>query len=708
MELIIAEKPSVAQSIAAVLGATQRKDGYLEGNEYLVSWCVGHLVELAQPESYEEAWKKWSYESLPIIPQEWQHEVKSDTKAQYQILKKLMHDDRVDAVVCATDAGREGELIFRLTYNMAGCRKPMKRLWISSMEESAIRDGFHNLRPGSDYDNLYHSALCRQEADWLVGINGTRLFTVLYGGQALKVGRVQTPTLAMLVDREAKIMNFKKEAYYVAHILGNGLDAVSEHIRDKAEAEKIVGACANGQALVTAVVKEEKWIAPPKLYDLTTLQRDANRLFGFTAKQTLEYTQSLYEKKLVTYPRTDSQYLSDDMEGTARNVIEAIFNSLLFEQNIMFNPDVKKALNSKKVTDHHAIIPTMEIVKQDLKAIPESEMKILSLCANRLLCATAEKHIYNSTKAELTCNGMVFKVSGKEIWKNGWKDFEDFFKNSYKTSEDKKDSDDTKKLPELTEGMTITVEDTRVSEHFTQPPKHFTEDSLLSAMERAGSEDMDDDVERKGLGTPATRADIIEKLVKDGFVKREKKQMIPTEDGMKLITVLPDVVKSPKLTADWENELTQVSKGEVSAGQFMAGIKAMVSDLVKTYHNVSEEQKNMFAQEQKVFGKCPNCGKDVVNGKYGVYCVGKCGMNVNRVMGKVLTEEQVKNLLAGKKTLLKRLTSKAGKKYDAYIIPEGTEEYSYTKDGEVKSGVQYKFTMEFLDRKCGSNRKYRV
>ena len=695
MQLVIAEKPSVAQSIAGVLGATERKDGYMEGNDYIVSWCVGHLIELAQPESYDEALRKWTYESLPIIPDTWQHEVKSDTKAQYKVLYQLMHDNRVDSVVCATDAGREGELIFRLTYNMAGCDKPMQRLWISSMEESAIKEGFSNLRPGSEYDHLYESALCRQEADWLVGINGTRLFTVLYGGKALKVGRVQTPTLAMLVDREAKIMNFKKEAYYVAHILGNGLDAVSEHIRDKADAEKIAGACANGQALVTAVVKEEKWVAPPKLYDLTTLQRDANRLFGFTAKQTLEYTQSLYEKKLVTYPRTDSQYLSDDMEGTARNVIEAIFNSLLFEQNIMFNPDVKKVLNSKKVTDHHAIIPTMEIVKQDLKAIPESEMKILSLCANRLLCATAEKHIYNSTKAELTCNGMVFKVSGKEIWKNGWKDFEDFFKNSYKTTEDKKDSDDTKKLSELTEGMTVTVEDTRVSEHFTQPPKHFTEDSLLSAMERAGSEDMDDDVERKGLGTPATRADIIEKLVKDGFVKREKKQMIPTEDGMKLITVLPDVVKSPKLTADWENELTQVSKGEVSAGQFMAGIKAMVSDLVKTYHNVSDEQKNMFAQEQKVFGKCPHCGKDVVNGKYGAYCTGRCGMNVNRVMGKVLSDDQVESLLAGKKILLKGLTSKAGKKYDAYIIPNGTEEYSYTKDGEVKSGVQYKFTMEF-------------
>ena len=697
MELVIAEKPSVAQSIAAVLGATQRKDGYLEGNDYLVSWCVGHLVELAQPESYEEAWKKWSYESLPIIPQEWQHEVKSDTKAQYQILKKLMHDDRVDAVVCATDAGREGELIFRLTYNMAGCRKPMKRLWISSMEESAIRDGFHNLRPGSDYDNLYHSALCRQEADWLVGINGTRLFTVLYGGKALKVGRVQTPTLAMLVDRESKIMNFKKEAYYMAHIMGNGLDAVSEHISDKTEADRIAETCENGQALVTSVVKEEKWVAPPKLYDLTTLQRDANRLFGFTAKQTLEYTQSLYEKKLVTYPRTDSQYLSDDMEGTAKNVIEAIFNSLLFEQNIMFNPDIKRILNSKKVTDHHAIIPTMEIIKQDLKAIPESEMKILSLCANRLLCATGEKHIYNSTKAVITCNNTVFKVSGKEVWKNGWKEFEDFFKNSYKTAEDKSDAEEEKKLPELREGMMIAVEHTKVSEHFTQPPKHYTEDSLLSAMERAGVEDMGDEVERKGLGTPATRADIIEKLVKDGFVKREKKQMIPTEDGMKLITILPDVVKSPKLTADWENELTLVSKGEVAAEQFMSGIEAMVTDLVKTYHSVSDEHKAMFGTGkggQEVLGKCPKCGADVVKGKFGAYCTGKCGMNVGKALGVTLSDTQVKSLLQGKKILVKGLKGKKGS-YDAYLIPERIEEFSYTKDGKEIKGLQYKFKMEF-------------
>ena len=569
------------------------------------------------------------------------------------------------------------------------------------MEESAIRDGFHNLRPGSDYDNLYHSALCRQEADWLVGINGTRLFTVLYGGKALKVGRVQTPTLAMLVDRESKIMNFKKEAYYMAHIMGNGLDAVSEHISDKTEADRIAETCENGQALVTSVVKEEKWVAPPKLYDLTTLQRDANRLFGFTAKQTLEYTQSLYEKKLVTYPRTDSQYLSDDMEGTAKNVIEAIFNSLLFEQNIMFNPDIKRILNSKKVTDHHAIIPTMEIIKQDLKAIPESEMKILSLCANRLLCATGEKHIYNSTKAVITCNNTVFKVSGKEVWKNGWKEFEDFFKNSYKTTEDKSDAEEEKKLPELREGMMIAVEQTKVSEHFTQPPKHYTEDSLLSAMERAGVEDMGDEVERKGLGTPATRADIIEKLVKDGFVKREKKQMIPTEDGMKLITILPDVVKSPKLTADWENELTLVSKGEVAAEQFMSGIEAMVTDLVKTYHSVSDEHKAMFGTckgGQEVLGKCPKCGADVVKGKFGAYCTGKCGMNVGKALGVTLSDTQVKSLLQGKKILVKGLKGKKGS-YDAYLMPESVQEFSYTKDGKEIKGFQYKFKMEFPPKK---------
>lgn len=707
MQLVIAEKPSVAKSIADVLGALDRQDGYFEGGGYIVSWCVGHLIELAEPESYGDQWKKWTYESLPVNPEHWQYEIKEDTKEQYDVLYGLLHDSRVDEVVCATDAGREGELIFRLVNNMASCKKPMKRLWISSMEESAIREGFENLKPGSDYDHLYHSALCRQEADWLVGINGTRLFTVLYGGKVLKVGRVQTPTLAMLVEREAKIMNFKKEQYFMAHILCGGVDAATERIDNKTEAENVAGACLNGQALVTSVAKEEKAVAPPKLYDLTTLQRDANRLFGFTAKQTLEYTQSLYEKKLCTYPRTDSQYLSDDMEQTAGNVIEAIFSSILFEENRMFNPDIKRVLNSKKVTDHHAIIPTMEIAKADLAALPETERKILSLVANRLLCATGEKHLYETVKAELSCGVYTFTTSGKSVLKNGWKDFEDAFKRSFKTTEDKEQED--KKLPELSEGQTFDGVQTKISEHYTTPPKHYTEDSLLSAMERAGNEDMSDDVERKGLGTPATRADIIEKLVKDGFVKREKKQMIPTEDGMKLITVLPDVVKSPKLTADWENALTLVAKGEMEREDFMSDIETMVSDLIHTYHEVSDEQKKMFAQEQKVLGKCPNCGGEVVKGKYGAFCKNKCGMNVSRIMGVALSDEQVESLLTGKKTLLKGLTSKAGKKYDAYIIPSGTEEYHYTKDGEEKSGVQFKFVMEFPNKKfTGKKNKRRT
>ena len=699
MQLVIAEKPSVAKSIADVLGALDRQDGYFEGGGYIVSWCVGHLIELAEPESYGDQWKKWTYESLPVNPDHWQYEIKEDTKEQYDVLYGLLHDSRVDEVVCATDAGREGELIFRLVYEQARCSKPMKRLWISSMEESAIREGFENLKPGSDYEHLYHSALCRQEADWLVGINGTRLFTVLYGGKVLKVGRVQTPTLAMLVERESKIMNFKKEQYFMAHILCGGVDAVTERIDNKTEAENVAGACLNGQALVTSVAKEEKTVAPPKLYDLTTLQRDANRLFGFTAKQTLEYTQSLYEKKLCTYPRTDSQYLSDDMEQTTGNVIEAIFSSILFEENMMFNPDIPRVLNSKKVTDHHAIIPTMEIAKADLAALPETERKILSLVANRLLCATGEKHLYETVKAELSCGGYTFATSGKSILKNGWKDFEDAFKRSFKTTEDKEQED--KKLPELSEGQTFDGVQTKISEHYTTPLKHFTEDSLLSAMERAGNEDMSDDVERKGLGTPATRADIIEKLVKDGFVKREKKQMIPTEDGMKLITILPDVVKSPKLTADWENELTQVSKGEVAAEQFMSGIEAMVTDLVKAYHSVSDEQKAMFGagkSGQEVLGKCPKCGADVVKGKFGAYCTGKCGMNVGKALGVTLSDSQVKSLLQGKKILVKGLKGKKGS-YDAYLIPESVQEFSYTKDGKEIKGFQYKFKMEFPPKK---------
>ena len=692
-KLVIAEKPSVAQAIAHVLGADERKDGYMEGNGYLVSWCIGHLVEPANPDAYSDAWKKWNYESLPMIPEEWKYEVKGDTAAQYKVLKELMHDTRVDSVVCATDAGREGELIFRLVYHQAGCDKPVKRLWISSMEESAVREGFADLKPGNDYDHLYESALCRQRADWLVGLNGTRLFTVLYGGKVLKVGRVQTPTLAMLVEREEKIRDFKKEQYYTAHILMDRIDAATGRIDDKEQAESIAAACKGGAATVVSTAKEKKTIQPPKLYDLTALQRDANRIFGFTAKQTLEYTQSLYEKKLVTYPRTDSRYLSDDMGDTAKRVIEAVYQAFSFGEASGVEPDIQRVMDSGKVTDHHAVIPTIEIAEADLSSVPDGEMKILSLAANRLLCATGEKHEYETVRAELRCNGINFTVSGKSVIRNGWKDFEAAFRRSYQTAEDKEKEDE--KLPEFYEGMVFEGVQTKVTEHFTQPPKRFTEDSLLSAMERAGAEDMGDDVERKGLGTPATRADVIEKLVKDGFVKREKKQMIPTEDGVKLITILPDVVKSPKLTADWENALALVSKGEYSMQEFMGGIEDMVKELVQTYNSISDEQKSMFGGgAQESLGKCPKCGGDVVKGKFGAYCKNKCGMNVSRAMGAALTDSQIKSMLEGKKTFVKGLKGKKGS-YDAYLIPEGVEEYSYTRDGKETRGWQYKIKLEF-------------
>lgn len=698
-KLVIAEKPSVAGSIAEVLGAKKREDGYLEGNGYIVSWCVGHLVELAQPDTYDSALKKWTYDSLPIIPEEFQYEVKAATKKQYGILKKLMARKDVESVVCATDAGREGELIFRLVFDQAKCNKPIERLWISSMEESAILEGFANLRPGSEYEHLYESALARQKADWLVGINGTRLFTVLYNGKVLKVGRVQTPTLAMLVDRETEIMNFRKEPFYTVEIKGNGLTAVGDKIKDKADADSITMSVKGATAIVEDVSKDEKKVNPPKLYDLTTLQRDANRIFGFTAKQTLEATQSLYEKKYVTYPRTDSQYLSDDMEQTAKDVIVAIKDSMEFVEPFSKEekPNVKAVLNSKKVTDHHAIIPTVEIAK-GVKGVSERELKVLHLIAARMLCATDEKHVYVSEAAKLSVIGNTFKVTNKVIKNNGWKLHEDCLRHYHRGSiAEEVESDDPFVQADLQikKGDTFIIEDAITKEGFTSPPKHYTEDSLLKAMEKAGAKDMDDEVERKGLGTPATRADIIEKLVKDGFVKRVKKQMIPTDDGIRLITILPDVVKSPQLTADWENELVRVAKGEVPVEKFLDGIEKMVRDLIATYNSVSEENKGMFLANREPLGKCPKCGNNVLKGKFGAYCTGKCGMTLSKAFGVNLTDAQVKSLLQNKKILVKNLKGKKGK-YDAYLEPKGIKAYSYEgKDGKEHSGYQYDFDMTF-------------
>ena len=674
MKLIITEKPSVAKSIASALGAKSGADGYFQGNALIVSWCVGHLVSPMDAAGYDERFKKWRYDDLPILPEPFRYVLAPGKEDAFENLRVLMDRPDVDTIVNACDAGREGELIFRLVYEMTGCRKPVLRLWISSMEDSAIREGFSDLRPGADYESLYQSALCRQKADWLVGINATRLFSVLYH-RTLNVGRVQTPTLAMLAERDAKITLFHKEKYHLLRLTLDGAEAVSEKFTDPAKAEQAAAMCKGAAVTCTSVTKEQKKEQPPKLYDLTTLQREANRLFGYTAKQTLDYAQSLYEKKLLTYPRTDSRYLTSDMAETASCVIHLAAKLPPFDSCTDFFPLMETMISDKDVSDHHAIIPTMEIGKADLAALPETERKILSLIANRLLCATGEKHLYETVKAEFSCNGHTFTVSGKSVTHNGWKSFEDAFKRSFKISGNQEEEKEEKKLPELSEGQPFDGVQAKVSEHFTNPPKRFTEDLLLSAMERAGAEDIGADAERKGLGTPATRADIIEKLVKDGFVKREKKQIIPTEDGLKLITVLPDMVKSPKLTADWENALTLVAKGELPMEDFMADIENMVSELIHAYHEVSDEQKKMFAQEQAALGVCPNCGGQVVKGKFVAYCVKKCGMNVSRVMGAALTDAQVKDMLAGKKILLKGLRSKAGKPYDAYIIPSGTEEY---------------------------------
>lgn len=618
MRLVITEKPSVARAIAQVLHAGKQKDGYLEGNGYRVSWCIGHLVELASADSYREEWKKWSYESLPIIPEKWQYQVKEQTKKQYEILKKLFHNPEISEVICATDAGREGELIFRLVYEQAGCTKPFKRLWISSMEESAISNGFENLKDGREYDHLYESAVCRSVADWLVGINATRLFTVLYRHK-LTVGRVQTPTLAMLVEREQRIAEFKKEPYFLVHVLCGGLDAVTERIREKETAEETMRDCQNRQAFVVSVKKEEKAVHPPKLYDLTTLQREANRLFGFTAQQTLDYAQAMYEKKLVTYPRTDSQFLTEDMEQTARELSQVVLQKIPCMEGIIYEPEIGRVLNSKKVSDHHAILPTMELSKAELSKVPGGELQILTMIAVRLICATGESHRYEAVRAELSCEGHSFTATGKFVLTEGWKKYEAQFLKSCKADRDQEEKEETP-LPPLSEGLRFEQVETKVSQHFTAPPKHFSEDTLLSAMEHAGSEDITEEVERKGLGTPATRAAIIEKLVEKGFVERKKKQMLPTEDGQKLITVLPEVVKSPKLTAEWENDLSLIARGEKSADVFLAGIEELVSDLVHTYHEVGENGKELFSSDREVIGICPKCGGKVYESKTNFYC----------------------------------------------------------------------------------------
>lgn len=619
MILVIAEKPSVGAAIGKVLGASCRKDGYLEGNNYIVSWCVGHLVGLADASSYDERFAKWRYSDLPIVPDEWLFEVPKDKQKQFKVLCDLMLDKRVTELVCATDAGREGELIFRLVYKKAGCTKPFKRLWISSLEDSAIREGFAHLRSSGEYDRLYEAALARSKADWIVGINGTRLFSTLYH-KKLVVGRVQTPTLAMLVEREGKISTFHKEKYFNVHISKENLTADLEKVKTEEEAKAVAAACDKKQAVVSSLKKETKTVNPPRLYDLTTLQREANRYYGFTAQQALDLVQSLYEKKLLTYPRTDSQFITEDMESTARQVIGIVSRKLPLFGGITHEPDIGRITNNAKVTDHHAIIPTVQFEKQDLAELPESEQKIIRLIAMRLLSATGEKHIYDETSVTLTCEGYEFKAKGKTVVQDGWKSVERCFKETLKSKE--KDEPE-RSLPSLNEKDILSSVDSSVTEHYTSPPKPYTEDSLLSAMETAGNAEFDDDTEKKGLGTPATRAGIIEKLVKGGFVERKGKSLVPTKDGNNLVCVLPEQITSPSMTAEWENTLMQIERGNADADKFLSGIVGMTSELVKAYPFLSEAEASRFDSGRKTIGKCPRCGSPVYVGKGNYYCSNK-------------------------------------------------------------------------------------
>ena len=665
-------------SLSKVLGARSRKDGYVEGNGWLVSWCVGHLVELAPADAYDPRYSKWAYDDLPIVPQPWQFQVLPDTRKQFNILRQLMSRDDVDTVICATDAGREGELIFRLTYDLCQCTKPVKRLWISSMEESAIRKGFDNLVDGQKYNNLYAAALCRAKADWLIGINGTRLFTTLYKGKTLNVGRVLTPTLTLLAEREAAIEHFKKEKFYTVELDAQGIRASSGKFNSKTDAEKLRSACLGKTAVVQSVTRKDKTERPPKLYDLTTLQREANRLFDYTAQQALDYLQSLYEKRLATYPRTDSRYLTEDMAEGLPALCSTVAGALSFMEGQPLPVNAAQVVDSSKVTDHHAVIPTAEIAGADLAALPTGERNILYMIAVRLLCAVGEPHTYAETAVTLDCGGASFMTKGRTVAAAGWKGTEKAFLSTLK----QKAEEPAPSLPVLSDGQRLEGADALLKQGTTSPPARFTEDTLLSAMEHASAEDFAalESVERTGLGTPATRAAIIEKLVKSGFVERKKKQLLPTEKGLALSWAMPDQLKSAKLTAEWEDRLGAVERGELSPEEFMARITAMLTNLVRSYRNVKLESTALSDSGRARIGKCPRCGKNVVEGKKSFYCEGyhdtpSCGFALWKndrfftSKRKELTKKIAASLLkTGRAAVTGLFSEKKGVFYDATVV----------------------------------------
>ena len=660
--LVIAEKPSVGMSIASVLGARDRKDGYIEGRDYIVSWGFGHLAELANADTYDEKYAKWRYDDLPIVPANWKYKIPRDKYSQFETLKKLMNRTDVSDVINACDAGREGELIFRNIYKMTGCKKPIYRLWISSMEDNAIEQGFRDLKDGKEYDNLFAAARCREWADWLVGINATRLFSILYH-RTLNVGRVVSPTLALIVQREAEIGAFKPEPFYTAELDFGSFTATSEKFKKKSEADAVIPKTGE-PVVVKSVTSKEKTEKAPALYDLTTLQRDANRQLGYTAQQTLDYVQSLYEKKLCTYPRTDSRYLTEDM-AVGVNAVVACSVGICDEAA---PPEVlsRQICNSKKVSDHHAIIPTLVAGETDINALPAGEREIIKLIAKQVLRAVCDSFRYRETVAVISCDDRTFTAKGKTVQNPGWKIYNE-----------KEQTD--KVLPELADGDELKVANAEIKEGTTKPPAHFTEDSLLSAMEVAGAKDMPDDAERKGLGTPATRAGIIEKLIATGFVERKKAKktvsLVPAHTGVSLITVLPEQLQSPLLTAEWEHKLKMVEHGELDADAFMAEISRMVSDLVKTY-SVIKGAEVLFPSGRDVIGKCPRCGGDVTESKKGFFCESNdCRFGLWRdnkfLTGKkiTLTKKMVATLLKDGKIPVKGIFSeKTGKSYDATLV----------------------------------------
>ena len=674
--LVIAEKPSVAQSYAKNLSAYKREDGYLEGESCIVSWCLGHLAEYAQPEEYDPKYEKWQFDDLPILPEAWKLKVSKDKKKQFDVLKGLMNRSDVEYLVNGCDAGREGELIFQRVYVLAGCRKPVKRLWISSMEDAAIQKGFQTMKSEEEYKNLCMAAVCRAQADWLIGMNGTRAYTTRYF-KRLVVGRVQTPTLAMLAERQERIEHFQKEAFYKVALTDGKLTVVSENIANEEAADLLAALCNGSTAVVTQMKKECKKSFPPKLYDLTSLQREANRYFGHTAKRTLDMLQELYEEKLVTYPRTDSQFVTEDMKDSVEELVEKMPVLLSFVDYGQLGHGIKRVINNAKVSDHHAILPTKEAVEKGIADLPSDKKNLMMLICQQLVQATGEEYLYEQTDITVKCQEQDFKARGKIPVQMGFKKVEKAFKQLCVKTEPVEEKEKETSIPAgYEEGMRLFPVKAEKTTHYTSPPKPFNEDTLLAAMETAGNKEFDSETEKKGLGTPATRASIIEKLVSSGYAQRKGKQILPSTEGKELVKVMPEYLKSAVMTAEWENQLLMMEKGQITDTQFMGEITSLVRKILEVCREIPEEERRRFQTAREVIGKCPVCGCDVFEGKQNFYCSNRqCDFALwkeNRFLGsmeKNLDKKMARELLDKACTHVKGLYSKKkDARFDADLL----------------------------------------